>query len=239
MKRFGVARAISKAGRGSRSQATRWVQEGKVTVNGRMVRDPEFPVVLDVDTIGIAGESVERAQRVCIMLNKPRGLVTTTKDEHGRESVYRCFDGADLPWVAPVGRLDKASEGLLLFSNDPEWSSGITDPVVGPDKTYRVQVAVVPDDALIAQLKRGVAVDGERLLVKDATVLRAGQKNGWLELVLDSGRNRHIRRMLEALDVEVLRLMRVSIGPLELGDLAKGSWRKLTGDEVEALSRKG
>ena len=172
---------------------------------------------------------------VHLVLNKPRGLVTTASDEHGRDTVYRCFDGAGLPWIAPVGRLDKASEGLLLFSNDPQWAARITDPDTGPDKTYHVQVDRIPDAARLAALVEGVDADGVHLRAKSASLLRSGDKNAWLEIVLDEGRNRQIRRLLAAFDTGVLRLVRVAIGTLQLGDLPKSAWRHLTPDEVEEL----
>jgi 23S rRNA pseudouridine2605 synthase len=169
------------------------------------------------------------------MLNKPRGLVTTVKDEQDRATVYSCFEGATLPWLAPIGRLDKASEGLLLFSNDHAWAARITDPDLGPSKTYHVQIDRVPDAALLANLEQGAIVEGERLAVRSARILRAGGKNAWLTIMLDEGRNRQIRRLLEAFDVSVLRLVRVAIGSLLLGDLAKGRWRLLTAKEMDSL----
>jgi 23S rRNA pseudouridine2605 synthase len=171
------------------------------------------------------------------MLNKPRGLVTTTCDERGRETVYRClaaFD-ASLPWVCPVGRLDKASEGLLLFTNDTRWAARITDPDTHLDKTYHVQVNCLADDRLLERMLEGVTEAGELLKAKAARLLRHGTRNSWIEIVLDEGKNRHIRRMLETLGVEVLRLVRVAIGPLELGELEKGAVRHLTEDERNAL----
>ena len=232
--RYGAARAISKLGLGSRSQAAQWVKEGRVRVNGRVVTDPEFPVSHGRDCVTVEGVESSRP-RLVIMLNKPRGLVTTTRDEHGRDTVYRCFAEANLPWLAPVGRLDKASEGLLLFSNDPAWAARVTDPATGPDKTYHVQIDRVPDPALIANLHRGANVDGERLRAKAVRCLRSGQKNGWLEITLDEGRNRQIRRLLSAFDIAVLRLVRVCIGDLELGQLPKGGWRAVTEHEIESL----
>jgi len=173
--------------------------------------------------------------RLVIMLNKPRGLVTTTRDEQDRETVYRCFAGTDLPWLAPVGRLDKASEGLLLFSNDPVWAARVTSPSSGADKTYHVQIDRVPNAELIEALERGATVDGEVLRTKSVRCLRSGQKHGWLEITLDEGRNRHIRRLLSAFDIAVLRLVRVCIGDLQLGQLPKGGWRVLTEAEIESL----
>ena len=233
--RHGVARVISKLGIGSRTQAARWVLEGRVRVNGRVVRDAEFPVRQGIDRIDIEGRQQPAAGRMVLMLNKPRGLVTTTTDERGRDTVYRCFDGADLPWLAPVGRLDKASEGLLLFSNDPAWAAHITHPQSGPDKTYHVQIDQLPVPALLERLARGPRMDGERLACESVRCLRAGAKHSWLEIVLDEGRNRQIRRLLAACDVSVLRLVRVAVGPLTLGGLPKGQWRMLTGQEVTSL----
>ena len=232
--RYGVARVISKLGFGSRTQAAAWVRRGQVRVNGRLVKDPEFPVNPTSDRVTIDGRT-DTPVRLVVMLNKPRGLVTTTSDEQGRETVYRCFEGADLPWLAPVGRLDKASEGLLLFSNDPSWAARITHPASGPDKTYHVQIDRLPDEALLSSLERGVHVDGERLAAKSARCLRSGQKNAWLEIVLDEGRNRQIRRLLSAFDIAALRLVRVSVGKLQLGELPKGKWRTLTAQEIESL----
>ncbi len=206
-------------------------------MDGRVVRDIEFPVVRGQHGIALDGEEIGRGQRrQCVMLNKPRGLVTTARDERGRDTVYRCFDGAGLGWIAPVGRLDKASEGMLLFSNDPEWAARITDPQTGPRKTYHVQVDLVPDVALLEKLAAGMVVEGEPLRVHSAVLLRYGEKNAWLEIVLDEGRNRQIRRLLAAFDIGVLRLVRVAIGGLELGALPKGQWRELTPEEIAALA---
>jgi 23S rRNA pseudouridine2605 synthase len=204
-------------------------------VNDDLVRDAEFPVIQGVDRISIDGLDSTAQHPLVIMLNKPRGLVTTTKDEQGRSTVYECLADSDLPWLAPVGRLDKASEGLLLFSNDPAWAARVTDPATGPEKTYHVQVNRLPDDALIAGLERGVEVDGEHLAAKSVQRLRAGERNAWLEVVLEEGRNRQIRRLLSAFDIAVLRLIRVAIGPLLLGPLPKGQWRRLTDEEVKSL----
>lgn len=235
--RHGVARVISKSGLCSRTQAAKWIAAGRVAVDGRVVRDPEFPIIRGRQRVAVDGREIDDAPRLYLMLNKPRGVVTTASDERGRDTVYRCLDGAGLPWLAPVGRLDKASEGLLLLCNDPAWAARVTDPEQGPDKTYHVQVDTIPDAAQLAALLAGVSDEGGgRLRAKSATVLRAGEKNAWLEIVLDEGRNRQIRRLLAALDIGVLRLLRVAIGALALGDLPKGQWRMLTDTEVAALS---
>lgn len=234
--RHGLARVLSKLGLASRTQGAALVREGRVRVNGRVVRDPEHPVRMGVDRVELDAQQAAAVERVYLMLNKPRGLVTTARDEQGRDTVYRCFDGAGLPWLAPVGRLDKASEGLLLFCNDPAWAAAITDRERGPAKTYHVQVDCVPDAALLQRIAEGIVDAGEFLSAQRATLLRQGQRNAWLEIVLDEGRNRQIRRLLAAFDIGVLRLLRVSIGSLALGELPKGQWRHLTAEEVVSLS---
>jgi len=233
--RHGVARVISKAGLASRTQAAAWVRDGRVHVGGRVVRDPEHPVRAGVDEVRVDGRPIGEVKRLYLALNKPRGLVTTAADEKGRDTVYRCFDGATLPWLAPVGRLDQASEGLLLFTNDPAWAGAITDPASGPDKTYHVRGEGVPGAATLAAMVAGIDEGGERLSAKAVSLLRSGGKTAWLEVVLDEGRNRQIRRLAKAAGHPVLRLVRVAIGGLALGDLPKGAWRRLVPDEVAAL----
>lgn len=233
--RHGLARVLSKHGVCSRTQAAQWIMAGRVSVDGSVVRNPEFPVVRGQHRVEVDGQPLDGAARLYVMLNKPRGLVTSAKDEHGRDTVYRCFDGAPLPWLAPVGRLDKASEGLLLFSNDPEWAARVTDPKHGLDKTYHVQVDTLPPPELLRALETGVDDGGEWLGAKRVSLLRTGAKNAWLEIVLDEGRNRQIRRLLAAHDVSVLRLVRVRVGNLAMGELPKGTWRMLDAREVAEL----
>jgi 23S rRNA pseudouridine2605 synthase len=170
-------------------------------------------------------------------MNKPRGIVTTASDEKGRDTVYSLLT-ADIPWIAPVGRLDKASEGLLLLTNDSEWGARVTAPETHLDKTYHVQIGRIADRELLEALKNGVRTkDGDTLRLKAAALLRQGQRNSWVEIILEEGKNRHIRRMLETLGIEVLRLIRVAIGPLGLGELAKGAVRELTAEEKLTLDR--
>jgi 23S rRNA pseudouridine2605 synthase len=236
--RHGLARVISKRGYCSRSQAAELVRAGRVRLNDRIERDPEAPTRSD-DRIRIDGSEIAAAAAIWIMLNKPRGCVTTASDERGRDTVYALIDAGDLPWLAPVGRLDKASEGLLLFTNDSVAAARLAAPEYHVDKTYHVQVDCVPDADLLARLRDGVDDAGEHLAVKTVRLLRAGEKNAWLEIVLDEGRNRQIRRLLAAQGVDVLRLIRVAIGGLALGGVAKGKWRRLTADEINALAAAG
>ncbi len=223
------------------------IRAGRVTLNERIVRDPERPARMPQDRIEVDGSPLDKQPAIYLIMNKPRGVVTTASDEKRRETVYDLLEPG-LPWVGPVGRLDKASEGLLLLTNDPEWAARVTEPVSHLDKKYHVQVDCVADDDLLARITRGCAVNsvagdifegntGEHLRAKAARLLRHGDKNSWLEINLDEGKNRQIRRLLEAQGVRVLRLVRVSIGPLELGDLKKGSVRRLTAEEKKDLDQ--
>jgi len=232
--RFGLARVLSKLGYCSRSQAALLIRSRKVSLNGRIVADPEAPARMDRDRVAVDGIVIAERPKIYLAMNKPRGVVTTASDEQGRRTVYS-FLSQDHAWVGPVGRLDKASEGLLLLTNDSEWAARITDPGTHLDKTYHVQIDRVADPQLLDALRRGVTDAGDLLQVRSVRVLRAGHKNSWLEISLDEGKNRHIRRLLDALDVGVLRLLRVSIGPLQLGDLKKGSARPLGRSEKQSL----
>lgn len=235
VKRVGLARALSKLGYCSRSQAVELIRAGRVRLNGAMRRDPETPVRMAQDRIEVDAKPIAGEKKIYLMLNKPRGLVTTASDEQGRDTIYSCL-GDELPWLAPVGRLDKASEGLLLLTNDSEWAARIADPESHVPKTYHVQISALADSTLTEKLMRGVRVDGDGVMrAKGATILRQGERNSWLVIVLDEGKTRQIRRMLEALGIEVLRLIRIAIGPIELGELPKGAYRSLTQAEIAAL----
>ncbi len=236
-RKIGLARALSKLGYCSRSQAAELIRGGRVRLNGSVRRDPETPVRLERDRIVVDGQAIDARRRIYLMMNKPRGLVTTASDEKGRETVYTVLQkaGDSLPWVAPVGRLDKASEGLLLLTNDSEWGGRIAAPETHLEKTYHVQIGKVVGEKFVEALVSGVTDAGEFLRARRARLLRAGEKHCWVEIVLDEGKNRQIRRMLKVLDVEVLRLVRVGIGPLALGELAKGAFRELIKEEKRLL----
>lgn len=229
-------RALSKLGLCSRTQAEALIVAGRVAVGGKVIRDAALRVDPDRDRIAVDGKRVVGERKVYLMVNKPRGLVTTRDDPAGRGTIYECLDGLDLPYVAPVGRLDKASEGLLLMTNDTQWATRLLDPVSGVDKLYHVQIGAVPNEAMLAKFRAGATVGGELLKAQSIELLRSGVRNSWLEVVLDEGRNRHIRRLLDAHNMEVLRLIRVAIGRLPLGDLARGKARHLTPEELALLA---
>jgi 23S rRNA pseudouridine2605 synthase len=233
--RHGLARALSKLGYCSRSQAEILIRAGRVQVNGVVRRDPETPVRGSEDRIQVDGHAIGASQKIYLAMNKPRGLVTTASDEKGRDTVYSCLPRG-LPWIAPVGRLDKASEGLLLFSNDSEWAARVLAPETHLSKTYHAHVGAIPGDEVLSALVNGFhAEDGAFLRARSASILRRGERNAWLEIVLEEGKNREIRRMLEHHGIEVLRVVRVAIGPLELGTLKKGETRPLAPEEKHAL----
>ena len=237
LRNIGLARALSKLGYCSRSQAAKLIRAGQVKLNGMVRRDPASPTHPGKDLIQVDDAPLAASGRVYLMLNKPRAVVTSASDEKGRETVY-AYLPKNLPWLVPVGRLDKASEGLLLLTNDSEWAARITAPETHLDKTYQVQINAFVEDATLVNLREGIRTDdGGFLRVKDARHLRRGERNSWLEIILDEGKNRQIRRLLEHFHLEVLRLVRVAIGPLTLGQLQKGAMRALTTEEKKALDR--
>src|SRR6267154_1969716 len=236
-KKVGLARALSKMGFCSRSDAAEKIRAGLVKVNGVVRRDIQPPVRVGRDKLEVDGRGVAAKEFVYWMVNKPRGIVTTAEDEKGRETVYELLPKG-VPWMGPVGRLDKASEGLLILTNDTEWAARITAPESHVEKKYAVQIGAGADERLLGKLEAGVMDGGESLRAARATLVRAGEKNSWIEIVLEEGKNRQIRRMLEGCGVEVVRLIRVAIGGVELGKLAKGAAREMTRAEIQRLDRR-
>lgn len=231
----GLARVMSKRGLCSRSQAEALIRAGRVNVAGKSVRDPESRTDLGADIQIDAQTQAANIARVYFALNKPRGLICSNADERGRNTVRALFDGLAVPHLSAVGRLDQASEGLLLMTNDSTWAAGITEPARALPKIYHVQISKVPNENELAQLRTGIDDAGERLSAAAVHILRSGGKTAWLECTLIEGKNRQLRRMCAAIDAEVLRLIRVQIGPLVLGELAKGQWRALTDAEIVSL----
>ena len=235
VKAHGVARVISKRGFCSRSVAENLVREGRVSLRGKIVLDPDTPAY-ENDEIAVDGKSVEAAQKFYFAMNKPRGIVTTASDEKGRKTVMdlfreqfaKMYPGKPMPHIAPIGRLDAASEGLLLFTNDTAWADRVlTDPT--HLKIYRVQVKGKPTAAELTQMEKGFNVaprvfgEKEEFMHAEHAVLHSdGEKNCWLEITLSEGKNREIRRMLAHLGYEVMRLMRIQFDKYVLGDLKPG-----------------
>lgn len=232
-----LARALSKLGLCSRTEAARLIAAGRVQVDGRAVHDAALRVDLRRCRIRLDDAPVRAAAKGHWMMNKPRGVVTTRSDPEGRPTVHDRMRELGLPWAGPVGRLDRASEGLLLLTNDGHWADAVLDPRRAIVKVYHVQVEGRPGPAELERLQRGVRAGAELLRARAVRLLRAGPRNCWLEVELDEGRNRQIRRMLDALGFTTMRLVRVAIGPLTLGALAKNEVRALTAAEVAAVDQ--
>lgn len=234
--KISLARALSKLGFTSRSAAIPLITEGRVQVNGKVQKDPNHRIDIERDKVVVDKKAIERKPSyIYVMLNKPRGLVTSRSDERGRDTVFSCLEGSGFPYLAPVGRLDKDSEGLLLFTNNSRWANTITSPTSELEKTYRVEIDTVADEELLEQLTTGVIDGNEYLSAKRAKIVRTAETTSWIEIVLDEGKNRHIRRLLSRLDVNVLTLRRVAIGKVKLAGLGEGKYRELTADERKAL----
>ncbi len=230
-----LPRAISKLGLASRSKAAELIKKGLVSVNGNVIKDTSRRVNIQKDKISVNGTEPQIPEKIYIALNKPHGLLTTTSDEKGRDTVIKCFEKEDFPHIFPVGRLDKASEGLLFITNDTNWGNKITSPESRIEKTYHVQINIPSAATLIDKIKLGIVTKEGKLKVVSIKEVRQGDKNCWVEIVLDEGKNRHIRKIFEALGIQVLRLIRIKIGNVELGNLAKGEFRHLTPEEVKCF----
>jgi 23S rRNA pseudouridine2605 synthase len=228
-RRVQLHRALSKLGWGSRTQAWEWVRAGEVRVDGRVVTDPLTWVDLDRQRITRGGAAPPAAALVVLALHKPRGVVTTRRDERGRRTVYDLLPPG-LPWVFPAGRLDADSEGLLILTSDADLAVRLTEPEHRVPKTYRVTLDAPPTGEQLRRLREGVDLSDGR--TRPAEVRRlAGAPARVVEIVLTEGRNRQVRRMVRAVGRRVRRLVRVAIGGLELGDLPPGACRML--DEAE------
>jgi 23S rRNA pseudouridine2605 synthase len=226
-----LERALSKLGLASRTQARALILAGEVTVGGRVVRDPERAVVPETARIEIAGKTAEAAEPITIALNKPRGVVTTRADERGRPTVYELL-GELGRHVVPVGRLDLATTGLLLMTNDTRLASWLTDPVTGVVRIYLAQVRGEVSHESLARLREGIVDRGERLGAVEASALKRSGRESLLKIELVTGKNREVRRLCAAIGHEVTRLKRIAYGPIELGTLQPGEWREISVKEL-------
>lgn len=227
-------RLLSRAGLCSRTQAQAAIAAGRVTVNGRVVRDPEAWVDIVRDKVVFDGAPLQPRPKEVWALHKPTGYVTTTDDEHGRDTVYALLPEG-MTWLAPVGRLDLESSGLLLFTNDTHLASDLIDPRSKLPKVYEVRCKGPLPDAVLARLRDGVALQDGMTLPAGVERIDDDDRSTRLRITLVEGRNRQIRRMLLAVGSRVQTLHRVRIGPLELGDHPEGLCRRLTEAEVETL----
>ncbi len=237
-KRVQLHRALSKLGCGSRKQAWAWIQAGEVSVDGRTETDPLAWVDLAQNKIERLGHRPRPKLRIVLALHKPRGIVTTRSDERGRRTVYDLLP-PNVPWLFPAGRLDADSEGLLIMTNDSRLAVRLTDPEGHVPKTYEVKLREPPSEAVLAKLRRGLTLSDGPTRPARVRVLDVGPRQTVIEMTLTEGRNRQIRRMWAALAHKVLRLKRVAIGPLRLGDLPPGHIRELNARELHRLAAPG
>lgn len=232
MPKIELERLLSKRSIASRKEAALMILKGLVLVNGRICKVP-LEYVDSRCKIEVMGKDIQAATKHYLMLNKPKGLIVTRSDELNRPTVYDCIKDWKGPILQAVGRLDLASEGLLLFTNDHQWSNKLMDPKTHVVKIYHVQISSLISEEILKKLSAGIMLEGKKTLPAYFEILRSGEKNCWLKIELQQGRNRQIRKMLETVNIEVIRLIRVQVGKLELGDLPKEQWRELTTAEIK------
>jgi pseudouridine synthase len=233
-----LERVLSKAGMGSRVEARRWVHARRVKVNGKVVENPDQWIDLERDEVEFDGEPLAARDRMYLLLYKPKGYLTTYKDPEGRPTVYELVKDAGT-FLSPVGRLDFDTSGLLLMTNDNALAERVTNPASHVAKTYLVKASTVLTDAQLDQLRHGIELSDGPTRPATVTRLRDSEKYTHFEITLTEGRNRQVRRMVEALGSHVLKLVRVKIGDIAIGGLPIGKWRMLTAAEVAALNTTG
>jgi 23S rRNA pseudouridine2605 synthase len=232
-------RVLSRFGLASRTAAREAIRAGRLKVNGRVVRDPECWVRPGQDTIQLDGERLKSTRKIYLLFYKPKGVITSHGDPAGRKTVYDCLDELGR-WAAPVGRLDKDTSGLLLLTNDAEFADFVANPTSGVPKTYLAELSGLVSDEIIARLNAGVEMKrGDWAKPQSVRRVEDRGKYSWLEIVLTEGKNREVRRMIEAVGFKVLKLVRTHIGPLALEGLEVGKWRELKPAEVAAVRRRG
>ena len=231
-----LERVLSKAGVGSRVDARSWIHAGRVKVNGRITRNPDQWIDMKRDRVLFDGEPLVARERIYLLLYKPTGYLTTYKDPEGRPTVYDLIADAGT-FLSPVGRLDLDTSGLLLMTNDNQFAERVTTPTSHVPKTYLVKASTVLTDTQLQQLRDGIELADGPTRPALVTRLRESGKYTHFEITLTEGRNRQVRRMVEALQAKVLKLVRVRIGHIAIGRLPIGKWRLLTAAEVASLSK--
>jgi pseudouridine synthase len=233
-----LERVLSKAGVGSRSEARQWIAAGRVKVNGHLERDPDRWIDMARDRVRFDNQPLKPRERVYVLLYKPSGYITTYRDPQGRPTVYDLIKDVGT-FVSPVGRLDLDTSGLLLMTNDNQFAERVTNPESHVPKTYLVKSSVLLTDAQLERLRAGVELSDGMTRPAMVTRLRDSAKYTHFEMTLTEGRNRQVRRMVDALGATVLKLVRVKIGPIAIGKLPVGTWRPLTAAEIAALVARG
>jgi 23S rRNA pseudouridine2605 synthase len=229
-----LERVLSKAGLGSRTEARQWIGAGRVQVNGKVVQTPDRWVDLERDKVTLDGKPVRAPDRIYLLLYKPTGYLTTFKDPQHRPTVYDLIQDAGR-WVVPVGRLDLDTSGLLLLTNDTRFAERVTNPDYKIPKTYLVKASTVLSDEQLETLRRGVVLSDGPTQPAVVERVRDSAKYTFVEITISEGRNRQVRRMIEAVGAKVLKLVRTQIGGLRIGDLPIGKYRELTPAEVRSL----
>jgi 23S rRNA pseudouridine2605 synthase len=227
-------RVLSKAGLGSRTDARKWIGAGRVKVNGRLVESPDHWVDLERDTVSLDDKPVRSPVRIYLLLYKPKGYITTYKDPEGRPTVYDLIQDSG-QWVVPVGRLDQDTSGLLLLTNDTRFAERVMNPEYKIPKTYLVKAASILSDDQLDQLRKGVMLTDGPTQPAIVERLRDSGKYTFFEITIREGRNRQVRRMMEAVGSKALKLVRTGIGTLRIGDLPIGRYRELQASEVKQL----
>lgn len=229
-----LERVLSKAGLGSRTDARKWIGTGRVRVNGKLVQTPDHWVDLERDVVTFDGQPVRARKKIYILLYKPKGYLTTHKDPEGRPTVYDLIRDVG-EWLVPLGRLDLDSSGLLLMTNDTALAERVTNPEFKIEKTYLVKMSTLVSDDQLDQLRRGVVLSDGPTLPAVVKRIRDSEKYSFVEITIREGRNRQVRRMVQAIGSRVLKLVRTGIGGLRIGDLEIGKYRELSADEIREM----
>lgn len=225
-------RVLSRSGAGSRTEARKWIAAGRVKVNGKIIQTPDHWVDAEHDRVTLDGKPLTAREKIYLLLYKPKGYLTTYRDPEGRATVYDLLHGVD-EWVSPAGRLDQDTSGLLIFTNDTDFSDFITSPESKVPKTYLVKTSTPLSEADLEELRRGVALsDGP---TRPAIVSRVPETKSTVEIIISEGRNRQVRRMVEAVGNKVRKLVRTAIGPVRIDKLEMGKYRPLSQKEIEQL----